>query len=282
MEPEELKIDNNVVYTTDKQSKKWVEATSSILDGIKRLANRLVNIKYSGKNTYDNIVFEKEVIVGAGSVKSFKDNDGDFTIMYKGVASKNQEKFNEDEAFGINDTFERVAITTNLLDRPVNHWGGSEAKGESAAKSVAQGGNRKTKEIEPRSGSKKAQQCARKSVSGKSAGIHFKKRESTINFEDRMKLKNKMNHLFFSCRVISDIRKIFGGNDMKDFNTKVSFQRKGVKRTPCPPGMAISQCKYENAKRIPGTAGSNFYIQIVQAPEVKDDFEERLIKAIDA
>lgn len=116
MEIKGIKMENGNALISNEISGKWIPADQKHINGIESLLRRIKSQSFPKKNTRECIVFEKQFNIGLGSVKSFKDEDGDFVCTYTKEAKTSPKiEINEDDEF----TFEaRVEDKRNRL----NFW----------------------------------------------------------------------------------------------------------------------------------------------------------------
>lgn len=116
-----LKIENNIVFGKNEISESWEKLSSSAIQELEDLLKKADGISYSKEDFKENFVFENEVGIGQGSIKSSRDENGDFVFTIDGGnKEKNLLKINEDFDFGIEDTGMAQALKEER--KLVNFW----------------------------------------------------------------------------------------------------------------------------------------------------------------
>jgi len=119
MEVKRLKMENNTVLVSDCHDGKWTTADKTHISSLQRVLGRLESHSFASRSIKEDMVFNKEFKVGTGSVKSFKDEDGDFICTYEDKAGETAVQIDEDLEF---EKPEHVPKPRAV--EPVNLWGG--------------------------------------------------------------------------------------------------------------------------------------------------------------
>lgn len=109
-----LKIEDDKLFTLEENDKDWADADIGMIGQIENLLKKLENCKYPDKSKREDIMFDREYVLGSAYVKASKDEDGDFTVHYKQDAKPIYE-INEDAAFGLD-------MGQPIQSDPVNSW----------------------------------------------------------------------------------------------------------------------------------------------------------------
>lgn len=99
----QLKVENNTVLVTEELNGKWINADQSHILPLEKILRKVENLTLPKTCKKECIVFEKEFKVGVGSVKSFKDKDGDFVCTYEKETKAIPVEINEDIDFELNN-----------------------------------------------------------------------------------------------------------------------------------------------------------------------------------
>ncbi|ELA42475.1 uncharacterized protein VICG_00574 [Vittaforma corneae ATCC 50505] len=99
MKIKRLKVEDNSVLVSNESNGKLIIADQSHISSLESLLERIEKHKFAKKNKRENIVFEKEFDVGAGSMKSYRDQDGDFVCTYQMKIKSTPIEINEDYDF---------------------------------------------------------------------------------------------------------------------------------------------------------------------------------------
>lgn len=94
-----LKLENDAVFVLEEKSKGWERAENSHVRHIEMLLKKMDFVKFAKKNIRENIIFENEVKVGFGSVKSHKDQDGDLIYTFQRDLPDTTVQLDEDSEF---------------------------------------------------------------------------------------------------------------------------------------------------------------------------------------
>ncbi|KAI4291345.1 hypothetical protein PAPHI01_0619 [Pancytospora philotis] len=118
----ELKIEDGVVLATNGESGDWAVAQTSMIPELEELLRRLQTAVYPAKTRRENVSFDRACDIASGSIKAFKDEDGDFTVTYEQTAQPSI-VVDEDAAFGLG-----AAAEIPEQEFAVNHWGTAKSK----------------------------------------------------------------------------------------------------------------------------------------------------------
>lgn len=94
-----LKLEQQGVFIVNDKNEEWIKATTEQIKPIENLLRTIENLPFSNKDIKENVVFEKEFNIGLGSVKSFKDEDGDLVYTFHKDISKRAINIDEDLEF---------------------------------------------------------------------------------------------------------------------------------------------------------------------------------------
>lgn len=99
MEIKRLKMENSAVLFSDSHDGKLTLADQSQIPDIQTLLRRVETHSYINKSKKENLEFNKDLKVGTGSMKSFKDEDGDFICRYESKDNTTPIQIDEDFEF---------------------------------------------------------------------------------------------------------------------------------------------------------------------------------------
>ncbi|KAM0681222.1 hypothetical protein GINT2_000419 [Glugoides intestinalis] len=94
-----LKLENDAVFVIEEKSKEWERGENVHVKYIEMLLKKMDFVKFAKKNIRENIIFENEVKVGFGSVKSHKDQDGDLIYTFQRDLPEKTVQLDEDSEF---------------------------------------------------------------------------------------------------------------------------------------------------------------------------------------
>lgn len=96
-----LKIEDDVLYCLESNDGEWTEAPTSHISRLESLLSYLRTCKYSSRSIKTNEILESSRDAGDISVRSYKDEDGDFTLNCQIKAQPKETALDEDVAFGL-------------------------------------------------------------------------------------------------------------------------------------------------------------------------------------
>lgn len=114
MEVKRLKVENDTVLVSASHNGKWAVADKTHISSLQTVLRRLESRSFVDRSIREDVEFKREFSVGTGSVKSFKDEDGDFICTYETKAKETPGHIDEDLEF------EQVDSTRTV--EPVNLW----------------------------------------------------------------------------------------------------------------------------------------------------------------
>lgn len=118
-----LKMENNTVFTLNDSTGEWETGSESTIPVLESLLKRLEKVKYADKNIKENVIFDQEYNIGIGSVKSFKDEDGDLVYQVNnGVKKQKIMKVDEDLDFGYFGDSQTTEFNKEK-NGSINFWG---------------------------------------------------------------------------------------------------------------------------------------------------------------
>lgn len=112
-----MKLEQQGVFVMNDKSEEWTKATPEYINSIEDLLRRVENLPFSNRDIKENVVFEKEFNIGLGSVKSFKDEDGDLVYTFHKDASKSAIEIDEDFEFESGNRSEK-SISNYWVNEP--------------------------------------------------------------------------------------------------------------------------------------------------------------------
>jgi hypothetical protein len=122
-----LKLEDDSVFIKNELSSNWEKANSSTISHLEDVLKKLDTIIYSREDIKEDITFENEVKIGQGSIKGFKDEDGDLVYTFKKDKIKTSSVINEDFGFELSNIRGRSDQTKANEDRKlVNFWSAKE------------------------------------------------------------------------------------------------------------------------------------------------------------
>lgn len=95
-----LKLEEGMPFVLDEKTKDWIPAPTSAIPEMDALLRRMEQFSYPSRTVRENIILEKEFDIGTGRVKSFQDEDGDLTVVFRHLP-RHSEHIDEDAAFGL-------------------------------------------------------------------------------------------------------------------------------------------------------------------------------------
>lgn len=78
-----FKIEKESTFIKNDGTEAWEKATPSTIPQLEELLRKFDRIAYSKEDIKEDIIFENEVKIGQGSIRSFKDEDGDLVYTFK-------------------------------------------------------------------------------------------------------------------------------------------------------------------------------------------------------
>lgn len=119
-----LKMEDGTLYYLDDTTQDWSEAPTSIVPEIENLFRKLLAFPYPNATTRENVQFEFNRDMGTVSVRTYNDEDGDFTVACE-IKAKPAAVIDEDAAFGLKED-EPIGRTTTGSQSPINFWTASQ------------------------------------------------------------------------------------------------------------------------------------------------------------
>lgn len=306
MEIKRMKVDKNSVLVGSEPNGKWITADQSHIPSLESLLRRIENHQFAKKNKKESIVFENELNVGIGSVKSYKDQDGDFVCTYQRKTKPVHVEINEDYDFELNNKKED--------NEQLNLWGSDK---DELAFPFIQKGKEDKKEAEEdfvvsnirnlkfihRSPSKDDKERKPREV----YDISFHKPESS---ETQVQAKNRFaipkiavtKHASPDYKFQKRLNRGGTSSKMKVFSTMLK-ELKTHKRTGTRNASRYSQIsfarngkwnpldrmdgelfkatlRYNRLYDVEGTTERNFYLNLEKAPKISDEEFEKLLKTV--
>lgn len=114
----DLKIQDNVVFAMNEQSKEWEAMPIAMISEMEDLLAHLESFNYPTATKRENMIFEEQYDIATGFIKAFKDEDGDLTVTYR-QTPKPRIEVDEDAAFGMSLDDHPANMP---VKHPVNHW----------------------------------------------------------------------------------------------------------------------------------------------------------------
>lgn len=120
-----LKIESDSVFVRSEDSEKWLPCGISHVPALEDMLAKMQSQQFGERSSRKMMEFEKEVSLAGGSIKNFRDEDGDFVCTYEKRAETPAAHIDEDLEFR----------TDKKEDQP-NMWGGRRVEEKKKPKTV--------------------------------------------------------------------------------------------------------------------------------------------------
>ncbi|KAL6122688.1 hypothetical protein NUSPORA_00217 [Nucleospora cyclopteri] len=250
-----LKIEDDVLYHSQEQGHKdvWEETPIDMIEEIEKLAKELERITYPSKTRRENVVFENEIDLGSGTVKFFKDKDGDVTYTYQNE-DKSDLVLNEDDAFGINFT------SNKSKEVETNCW----ARKADDLKNIEDNRNLYNQELKQSQSEDKDDLNKNKILKpNKTSPYLYKKREKVlhsdlVSIQRDAILSTFFKNVFLKSETLFP-KKIKGISEI--YSISYMSSKKTVKESGLCGSLIIGQFIYNRKHGIKNTLASKFYLK---------------------